>query len=273
MCAIKAGKETTLNKKYQESNAESPNAFYYFQFPLLSGQNQLIHGVFTRHGGVSESPYNSLNTGYNTGDKPESVKKNLQIISETIGAGHLIFMNQVHGRDILTFSKDNHRDFGTTADADAVVTDIPSVALMVKQADCQGIILFDAVKAVISIVHCGWRGNTCNILGSVVRKMRSEFGCTVSDMLAAIGPSLGPCCAEFITYKDIFPEEFGRFMVRKNYFNLWEISRRQLLEAGLREDKIEIAGICSRCNVDLFYSYRAEGITGRFATVAMLREE
>jgi hypothetical protein len=93
-----------------------------------------------------------------------------------------------------------------------------------------------------------------------------------SDILAVIGPSLGPCCAEFTSYKEIFPEAFRKFIVRDNHFDLWEISRRQLLDAGLEEKMIDIAGICTRCNTDFFYSYRGEGITGRFATVAMLRE-
>ena len=60
-------------------------------------------------------------------------------------------------------------------------------------------------------------------------------------------------------------------MVRKNYFDMWQISRRQLIEAGLNKENIEVAGICTRCRTDLFYSYRAEGTTGRFATVVMLK--
>ena len=260
-----------VKKDYGKLNPVSPNQVFSLQFPILIGQPHLIHGVFTRHGGFSEHPYDSLNTSYKTGDRSTSVKKNLQIIRETIGAGHLIFMNQVHGRNIIALRECDRLDLGLTTDADAMVTNIFNVALMVKLADCQGVILFDSVKLVVSIVHCGWRGNALNILGAVVREMRSEFGCNKSDILAAIGPSLGPCCAEFIPYKEIFPEEFRRFMVRKNYFDLWEISRSQLVEAGLRKENIEIAGICTKCNTDLFYSYRAEGITGRFATIAMLR--
>jgi copper oxidase (laccase) domain-containing protein len=129
----------------------------------------------------------------------------------------------------------------------------------------------DPKKKVIANVHCGWKGNALNILGSALGRMISDFGSRVSDIKAAVGPSLGPCCAEFVTYEQIFPREFSRFMVRKNYFDLWEISRWQLMEAGIEGENIEIAGICTRCRTDLFYSYRAEGITGRFATVVMLK--
>ena len=91
-------------------------------------------------------------------------------------------------------------------------------------------------------------------------------------MSAAVGPSLGPCCAEFRTYEEIFPPEFEKFMVRKNYFDLWAVSRMQLLDAGLDKAHVHIAGICTRCRTDLFYSYRGEGVTGRFGTVVMLAE-
>ena len=91
--------------------------------------------------------------------------------------------------------------------------------------------------------------------------------------MAAIGPSLGPCCAEFVIHEQIFPRLFGRFMRRENYFDLWEISRWQLSRAGLEEKGIDLAGLCTRCRTDLFFSYRAEGVTGRFGTVAMIRDQ
>ncbi|MDP6179555.1 MAG: peptidoglycan editing factor PgeF [Desulfatiglandales bacterium] len=243
----------------------------YLEFPGLSRHKELVHAVFTRHGGVSDPPYNTLNTGYSTGDRPKRVRVNLQIIKEAIGARHLIFMNQVHGREMFILRQGSSEKSEETATADAIITDIPDLAVMVKQADCQGIIIFDPAKGVVANVHCGWRGSTYNILSSVVTRMRSDFGCNESDLMAAIGPSLGPCCAEFITHQQIFPVKFRRFMVRENYFDLWEISRGQLLEEGLKGENIEVAGICTRCKTNQFYSYRAEGVTGRFATVAMLK--
>jgi len=255
----------------KEVDPEGLYPFEYLEFPGLSRHRQLAHGVFTRHGGVSESPYDALNASYSTGDQPDCVGINLQIIKEAIGAEHLVFMNQVHGKEVLALSEGDSQDLGTAAQVDAIITDMPRVALMVKQADCQAVILFDPAKGVVSNVHCGWRGNTHNILGLVVSQMRKGFGCRESDVMAAIGPSLGPCCGEFMTHEQIFPNEFRQFMVRENYFDLWRISRWQLLNAGLIEENIEVAGICTRCKTDMFYSYRAEGITGRFATVAMLK--
>jgi YfiH family protein len=269
---MRAGKSHTIIHS-EKFNPRSANGVIYFQFPSLSRHNGLFHGVFTRHGGVSKPPYDTLNTGYNTGDEFESVKENLRIIREALNTGRLVFMNQVHGDNVVSLHTGDHADLESIPAADGIITDIPDIAIMVKQADCQGVILADTVKEVVSIVHCGWRGSVRNILGAVVDRMKSEFKCNPSNMRAAIGPSLGPCCAEFLTYKEIFPRHFSPFMVGKNHFDLWGLSRSQLLEAGLDRDGIEIAGVCTKCHTDLFYSYRAEGTTGRFATVAMLRED
>lgn len=260
----------TYTIKYLSSDLDGKIPLLQFDSLLL--HSGLIHGVFTRRGGVSSPPYDSLNVSYGTGDLHDRVSENLSLIKENIGAGHLMLMNQVHGTDIITLHRDGSRDL-RTHNADAIITDVPMVGIMVKQADCQGVILFDPAKSVVAAVHCGWRGNVQDILGAVSGRMRSEFGCNPEDVKAVIGPSLGPCCAEFTTYMDIFPEEFNGFIVRDSHFNLWEISRMQLLRAGLVKDNIEIAGICTKCRTDLFYSYRGEGNTGRFGTVAMLKEQ
>jgi YfiH family protein len=242
-----------------------------FRFPNLSLNQQLIHGVFTRIGGLSDPPYDSLNTSYTVGDPAENVTKNLSKIKKAVEAEHLIFMDQVHGDSVFVVGRGHLDSQGKIPSADAMITDMSRVALMIKQADCQGVIIFDPERSVVAGVHCGWKGNVRNILGRVVGRMKHEFECRPSDLVAAIGPSLGPCCAEFVTHEEIFPENFRPFMVRENYFDLWAVSCRQLMEAGLREENIEVSGICTRCRTDLFYSYRAEGKTGRFATVAMLR--
>lgn len=252
-------------------NSACPEEIPCLKFDSLLLHPDLAHSVFTRKGGVSLPPYNSLNVSYNTGDLHDNVSENLRLIKSEIGAGHIIYMHQVHSTEIIILHKNNYNDLATRT-ADAIITDIPLLGIMVKQADCQGVIIYDSVKSVVAVVHCGWKGNVQDILGAVINRMKSEFGCKAEDLLATIGPSLGPCCAEFISYREIFPEEFREFIVRDNHFNMWEISRMQLLRAGLKKDRIEIAGICTKCNTDLFYSYRAEGNTGRFGTVAMIKK-
>jgi YfiH family protein len=247
-----------------------PEGVTYFQYPGLSQNRTLVHAVFARRGGVSDAPYDTLNTSYTVGDLPENVSANLLKIKEVVGAAHLVFMNQLHGDQVLVLHQGNFEPSGKVPLADAMITDIPRIGLMVKQADCQGVVLYDPKQGVVATVHCGWRGNVQNILAGVVTRMEKDFGCEGPDILAALSPSLGPCCAEFLSHDEIFPRGFERFEVRENYFDLWALSCSQLVEAGLREENIEIAAVCTRCRTDLFYSYRGEGATGRFATVAML---
>jgi len=263
----------SFDKKYNNKSiiSDYPGKISCLQFNSLLAHPNLSHGVFTRKGGVSHPPYDSLNVSFNTGDLHEHVKENLRLIKERIGASHILYMHQVHGIDIMTLHRDDHNDLATQK-VDAIITDVPLLGIMVKQADCQGVIIFDISRAVVAVVHCGWRGNVRDILGAVVNRMRSEFGCRNENLKAYIGPSLGPCCAEFTTYRDIFPEEFGQYIVKDSRFNLWEISRMQLSRAGIDKDDIEISGICTKCNTDMFFSYRGEGNTGRFGTVAMIKD-
>jgi len=242
----------------------------FFQFPGLSVYPDLAHFVFTRHGGVSNSAFQSLNVSFSTGDRAKNVETNLSIIREITGARSLRFMNQVHGKNLLILRGDNDQNGADSFTADAMITDRAGVALLVKQADCQAVILYDPAKKVISNVHCGWRGNVNGLLGTVISAMREEFGCDPSRLRAAVGPSLGPCCAEFVTHQEIFPESFRPFMIRDNHFDLRAISRSQLVQSGLKDEHIESAECCTRCRTDLFYSHRGEGHTGRFATVVML---
>ena len=247
------------------------NGLRYFRFPRLSSYRELSHAVYTRHGGISQRPFDSLNVSYTVGDRAENVRENLERIRRSMGASTILFMNQEHGKGVAVFKRDAGRMPSDAPLADALVTNIPQVGLLVKQADCQGIILYDPEQGVVANVHCGWRGNVNNILGRVVSSMVRDFGSKETNILAAIGPSSGPCCAQFVTYKSLFPKDFKAFMVGENYFDLWAISCWQLMGAGIKEDNIEVSGICTRCRTDLFYSYRAERRTGRFATAAMLR--
>jgi hypothetical protein len=260
-----------LSMLHDQGLAPSERDVPFFQFPGLSAFPALSHFVFTRRGGVSDSAFRSLNVSFSTGDNPEHVETNLSIIREITGAGSLRFMNQVHGKTIKILRENNFRDDAGPFTADAMITDLPGVALLVKQADCQAVIVYDPVRQVISNVHCGWRGSVNGLLSAVIAAMKAEFGCDPSLLRAAVGPSLGPCCAEFVTHREIFPESFRAFMIRDNHFDLWAVSRSQLLASGLKDEHIESANGCTRCRTDLFYSYRGEGRTGRFATVVMLK--
>jgi len=260
-----------FNKNNQIIDENISGDVFYYCFPGLSRYDSLCHRVYTRNYGYSGYPYKSLNISYAVDDDPACVNQNLMIIQQNTGAERVIHMNQQHGKGAVSLKKGKEAEPGKVFDADALITDIPSVAIMVKQADCQGVILFDPEKPVIAVVHSGWKGSVKNILGETVKKMVEDFSCCPGNMLAAIGPSLGPCCAEFKTYREILPQYFQDYMSGVANFDFWSISKTQLVAAGLKKSRIEKANICTKCNTDIFFSYRGEGVTGRFATVAMIK--
>jgi copper oxidase (laccase) domain-containing protein len=124
---------------------------------------------------------------------------------------------------------------------------------------------------VVANVHSGWRGSIQNIIGRTVDTMKQHFDCRPDGIIAGIGPSLGPCCAEFIHYETEIPKEFWGYMDSDDHFDFWAISSDQLMKAGVPEPNIESSQMCTRCRTDAFYSYRAEKITGRFAAVIGLK--
>ncbi len=245
------------------------NNLTIFRFENLSACPNLSHGVFTRLGGHSSTPFDRLNLSVAVGDDPETVGRNRAAVAACFDRRPLIFLKQIHRDDILVFDKDRPApDPAKKRRGDAMITDRTGLMPAVKLADCQGVILHDPVKKVTAVVHSGWRGSVANIIGKTIDRMKRDFGCRPANILAGIGPSLGPCCAEFVNYKSELPEHFWEYKDDRDCFDFWQISRDQMTGAGLAEENIEFAGLCTACNTDLFYSFRKEGRTGRFAVVA-----
>lgn len=225
----------------------------------------LVHGVFRRYGGESEAPFDSLNVSFGVGDDPARVRGNRQRIKKGLQLPYLVSSRQVHGDRVLVVDRLPTHDF--EADGfDALITDQRGVGLMIQQADCQAVLLADPGQKAIGICHVGWRGSVANIIGRTVAALEHQFGVEPAALLAAVSPSLGPCCAEFVNYRQELPEPFWAFSPAANRFDFWSISRMQLQEAGVRPDNIFIAGLCTVCDSG-FFSYRREKVTGRFASV------
>lgn len=235
----------------------------YDCFSALSEVPWLFHGCFTRKGGVSEGPYEGLNTGLNTGDSAQAVSANRKAILDESEGAELVVLSQVHGKGVHV-----HTGPGVpSVEADAVVTDRPGAMLTILTADCQAVILVDPVKRVVANAHAGWRGSVEGVLSETVSVMENNFGCCPSDLLAGIGPSLGPCCAEFVHYKKELPRSFCTHRVGFNHFDFWTISRDQLCDAGLKAKNITAAQVCTQCDDEHYFSYRRSHTTGRMATV------
>jgi YfiH family protein len=149
---------------------------------------------------------------------------------------------------------------------DAMVAPEPGVSLLIKMADCQGVLLYDPASKILGLAHSGWRGSVRNILAKTVGAM-AGCGADPGRMLAGVAPSLGPCCAEFVNYRAELPEEFWNFRVNETHFDFWAISRKQLTDCGLKAENIEIAGICTKCSPE-YFSYRRGDDWGRFGLLA-----
>jgi YfiH family protein len=237
----------------------------FLQFPNLSGIPGLRHGIFTRQGGVSPRPFDSLNIGLGVGDAPENVKRNRRRVARCMSADGLIFARQVHGTTVLAI--EDHHHPSTPLTGDALMTDRPGTFIAVQVADCQPVLLFDPTTRVVAAVHSGWRGSVENVIGHTVTAMEKAYDCRTEDILAGIGPSLGPCCGEFVNYRRELPESFWKYGDDGNRFDFWAICRDQLTACGVKEKNIHLSRLCTRCRTDLFFSYRGEADTGRFTAV------
>jgi len=251
------------------------NGLSFFQFPNLIRFSEIAHGIFTRGGGRSQGPYRSLNTSFAVGDNPRNVEHNRSLISRCLDHGELVFIRQVHGdKTVFCSGKD---DFETAnypvppTAGDALVTGLRAKFLVVQLADCQSVLLYDPYKQVVANVHCGWRGSIKNVIGHAVKSMATKTGSLTCNIVAGISPSLGPCCAEFINYKKEIPKKFWKYKDDSDHFDFWSISVDQLRGAGVLNKNIYVSRMCTKCNPRLFFSYRGEGTTGRFATAIGLR--
>ncbi len=233
----------------------------------------MIRFSSTRHGGVSVPPFASLNCSYGVGDQPLAVAENRGRLKKELGLSVLLSARQTHGSVCFVAEERITEDLEVDG-FDALMTSQVGVGLMIQQADCQAVTLYDPVCSVIAAIHSGWQGSVLDIIGKTVQVMTDRYNVSPEDIQAYISPSLGPCCAEFVNYLVEFPPSFLDFQVKEKYFDFWQISRMQLMQAGVEEKQIEIAGCCTSCSTDHF-SYRRscreeDGRTGRCATVIAL---
>jgi len=246
------------------------NGFVWFEFS--SFQNlPVVHGCFSRLGGVSAPPFDSLNVGFFPEENQEAVSHNRTLVQEQLfgtSQGVLVDVDQVHGNEIVIVrSLDENRD---KIEADAMITDLPHVGLLIKHADCQAALIVDPVHKVVANVHAGWRGSVKNIYQKVIGAMQEEWGSRPEDLHVGIGPSLGPQAFEFQEWKELLPSFFHQFMIAENHIDFWEASVAQLRQAGVLH--IEVASLCTFSSPDLFFSFRRDrASSGRNATCIALR--
>ena len=248
-----------------------------YVFEALQGQ-PLIHGVFTRQGGVSPAPWASLNLGGGLGDERANIVENRQRIFDAIGrrVESIYDVWQVHGVEVICTDRARPLEVEHVK-ADAILTDRPEVTLFMRFADCAPIFFYDERRGVVGLAHAGWKGTVNRIAAVVVQRMQAHYGCRVEDIWAGIGPAIGPdhyaVGGEVIEQVErCFGERSAQFLVQRNgqvHFDLWQANRQVLLEAGVQ--RVQVAEVCTACSLTDWYSHRAEhGKTGRFGALIAL---
>lgn len=257
------------------------------RFSSFEKAGTIIHCFTARFGGVSAAPYDSLNLAMHVGDRVADVFQNRKRLAAAIGADveRICTAEQVHGETIYRVrAGDAGRGVHSYAEAipetDALITNERNLPLMMCFADCVPIIFYDPLNLAIGVAHGGWKGTVKHIAQKTLLKMGEEFGTQPEKCLAAIGPSIGPCC--FSVGEDVadeFRKAFSGYSetVIAEYddgvhVDLWKANRLQLIAEGMKPENIEMADVCTSCNSGMFYSYRADnGDTGRLAAMIALK--
>ena len=254
----------------------------YFEFESLARYGRIQHAIFSRKGGVSSAPFNELNLSVSVADNKDNVYNNRRQAFGLFGrdTDSVVHAHLVHGDSVASVTQVNN---GTWVEhVDGIVTNEQQCALTMNFADCTPIFLYDPVQHAIGLGHAGWKGSVVDLPGAMVRKMVAEFGSQPADLVACVGPCIsweqyevdeplvGEVQAGFDEWQLLLqrPEgkENGRF-----HYNLPLANKMRLAQAGVTQ--IELSGICTASNTDLFFSHRAEkGKTGRFGSIFVLGE-
>ena len=250
----------------------------YFKSELLGNLKGVTHCFTSSCGGESHSKIQGLNLGFRVGDDPDCVKANYMHVAKDFGFPfeNMVGAKQIHSADIRVVTKDM-AGCGISRteelfECDGLVTDVPMLPLTVFYADCVPILLADKDAGVVAAVHSGWRGTVAKIADAAVKIMIDSFGAKAENIVAAIGPSIGPCCFE--TGEEVACE-FESDLVKslgngKFKVDLWMANRRVLEKSGVLPHNIEAFEMCTMCNSDVLYSYRThQEKTGRMGAFIM----
>ncbi len=244
----------------------------YLKIPAFDRIDRVFHAFTTRKN----------NLGARTSGIKQAGDWEAAAVAFGIGQDRLVTVNQVHGENIvhidargLVSGKLNPR----AVEADALITDAPGIAIAVETADCVPVLLYDPSVPAVAAIHAGWRSTVKKIVDKTVSRMGVEFGTCPQRIIAAIGPAIGPECYEvdepvmgpvreaFRYWQEIATprdkDRWGLDLVKANV--------KELLKMGLLAENIHALGLCTACRRDLFYSFRAEGRTGRMLSVIMIK--
>ncbi|MCF0142633.1 MAG: peptidoglycan editing factor PgeF [Parasporobacterium sp.] len=268
-----------INLKYENPdgpklNIHEKDGVVFLSNPLLDQFDWVVNGISTRIGGVSEGEVSTLNLSMYIDEAPEKTTENYRRLMTAMG---LDYKKTVSGRqsheDHVVVIDENHvfpevpgiqADYDNT---DGFVTNLPGAVLTVRTADCVPISIVDPVHKAVGVCHSGWKGTVKKISQATLRKMKEAYGTDPADVYVGIGPSICMDCFEvqwdlIEAFKAAFDEETLKTLYYqkdeiKYRFDLWQANKLILLEAGVKEDHIAQANLCTMNNADVLYSYRA----------------
>lgn len=257
-------------------------------FKAFDDTGLVDHCFTTRIGGVSLPPFNTLNLGLYKGDNKERVAENYRRLEMATGieTRAMVSSHQVHGVNVYKATEADRGKgiavFPTDInEVDGLVTNISKLPLITFYADCVPLFFLDVKNKAVGVSHSGWKGTYEGIGERTVFKMKEEFGSSAKDLIAAIGPSIGPCCYEvsddlaerfiekFWNYKDI---AIKNLKTQRQHINLWSINRQILEGSGIPASNITVAEICTMCHKDIYFSFRGDNkTTGSLAAIIQLK--
>ncbi len=239
---------------------------------LFASFPDLVAAESTRHGGVSQPPYNSLNLGINTDDTPDHVAENrrLWLANWRLTEAQLASSYQVHGTAVQLATQ-----AGRTTGYDALMTNVPGLMVGVTVADCTPILVFDRRNRAVAAIHAGWRGTVGGIVTNTLLAMRTQFGTQPADCLAYVGTCIDACsfevgaavAAQFAQSRTAIDPATGSALV-----DLKQANADQLRAFGLADDQIEVSPFSTVLNNTDYFSHRLEkGLTGRMLAMIGLK--
>ena len=275
--------------KHADLHKHETGNIVYYTAQAFDETGLVQHAFSGRKGGVSKGTFGSLNLSILTADCPDCVGENRDRFMKALGIPQscLVGAHQVHGDRVYRVTAADkgrgayHPDTVIPA-SDALITNEPGIALIGFFADCVPVLFLDPVKRAIAIAHAGWKGTVAKIAAKTAEAMRDNFGSVPADLLAAVGPSIGPCHYQvdmpvLEKIRAAFPADWQGFLTGwsqdgRAQFNLWAANVLQLEQVGIPRENITAAGLCTYCHRNVFFSHRA-GMAGRQAALIMLHKE
>jgi YfiH family protein len=262
-------------------NGSSPATAHLF--PSLYKETWLAAGVTERTGGVSASPFSSLNLGLHVGDEADAVRENRRRAADALGfsLGQMVCGEQVHGGDVAVVTAEQAGRGATAMDTalpgvDALVTNTPGLLLTLFYADCVPVLLVDPVRRAVGVAHAGWKGVVADVAENTVVALREAFGSEPTALHVAIGPCIGPCCFE--VGEEVaahFPQQaHWPAAGAKPHVDLPAAVKARLEAAGVLSENITVSGECTSCLPERYFSHRRDkGRTGRLGALIGIRQD